>query len=74
VSARVAVVVPVHGNEATLPALAARLATALGDRTWRLRLVVDASPDGSAGKVASLPRNPASASPCCRSTVGSTRR
>jgi hypothetical protein len=54
VSARVAVVVPVHGNEATLPALAARLATALGDRTWRLRLVVDASPDGSAAVAAEL--------------------
>lgn len=44
----VVVVVPVHGNEATLRPLAARLAAALGNRDWRLRLVVDASPDGSA--------------------------
>lgn len=43
----VAVVVPVYGNEATLPALAARVAGALGDRPWRLRLVVDGSPDAS---------------------------
>jgi glycosyltransferase involved in cell wall biosynthesis len=45
---RVAVVVPVYGNAATLPALAERLATALAGRDWRLRLVVDASPDDSA--------------------------
>lgn len=43
----VAVVVPVHGNEATLPALADRIEAALEGRPWRLRLVVDASPDGS---------------------------
>jgi polyisoprenyl-phosphate glycosyltransferase len=44
---RVAVVSPVHGNAATLPALAGRLATALAGRHWRLRLVIDASPDDS---------------------------
>jgi glycosyltransferase involved in cell wall biosynthesis len=38
----------VYGNEATLAPLAARLAEALAGRTWRLRLVVDASPDDSA--------------------------
>lgn len=45
----VAVVTPVYGNAATLAALAARLAAAL-DRAgfrWRLRFVVDASPDDS---------------------------
>lgn len=46
---RVAVVTPVYGNESTLEELAARLAAAL-DRArlpWRLRFVVDASPDAS---------------------------
>jgi glycosyltransferase involved in cell wall biosynthesis len=51
---RVAVVVPVYGNEATLRPLAARLATALGGWEWRLRLVVDASPDGSAAVASAL--------------------
>jgi hypothetical protein len=45
---RVAVVVPVYGNEPTLRPLAARLAVALDGRDWRLRLVIDASPDDSA--------------------------
>jgi glycosyltransferase involved in cell wall biosynthesis len=45
---RVAVVVPVHGNEPTLRPLAARLAAALDGRNWRLRFVIDASPDRSA--------------------------
>jgi glycosyltransferase involved in cell wall biosynthesis len=45
---RIAVVVPVYRNEPTLRPLAARLATALDGRDWRLRLVVDASPDDSA--------------------------
>ncbi|SNX96232.1 undecaprenyl-phosphate 4-deoxy-4-formamido-L-arabinose transferase [Geodermatophilus sabuli] len=45
---RVAVVVPVYRNEATLVPLAQRLAAALEGRSWRLRLVVDASPDDSA--------------------------
>ncbi len=43
----VVVVVPVHGNEATLPELAGRIAAALDGRRWRLRLVIDASPDRS---------------------------
>ncbi|HVF14467.1 MAG TPA: glycosyltransferase [Acidimicrobiales bacterium] len=43
----VAVVTPVYGNEATLPELVRRLAAALAGRTWRLRIVVDASPDAS---------------------------
>jgi glycosyltransferase involved in cell wall biosynthesis len=44
---RLAVVTPVHGNATTLPALADRLAAALAGRSWRLRLVIDASPDDS---------------------------
>ena len=42
------VVVPVYGNEATLAELVARLDAALAGRDWRLRFVVDASPDDSA--------------------------
>jgi polyisoprenyl-phosphate glycosyltransferase len=45
---RVAVVVPVYRNAATLEALVARLGKALAGRDWRLRLVVDACPRGSA--------------------------
>ena len=45
---RVAVVVPVYGNAPTLRALATRLAATLDGRDWRLRLVIDASPDDSA--------------------------
>ena len=45
---RVAVVVPVYGNATTLQPLTAGSATALDGRHWRLRLVVDASPDDSA--------------------------
>jgi glycosyltransferase involved in cell wall biosynthesis len=45
---RVAVVVPVYRNETTLEPLAERLAGALAGRDWRLRLVIDASPDDSA--------------------------
>ena len=44
---RIAVVVPVYGNADTLRPLAARLDAALAERDWRLRLVVDASPDDS---------------------------
>ena len=44
---RVAVIVPVHGNAATLRVLTERLGAALAGRTWRLRLVIDASPDDS---------------------------
>jgi hypothetical protein len=43
----VAVVTPVYGNEATLPELVRRLDAALDGRSWRLRMVVDASPDAS---------------------------
>jgi polyisoprenyl-phosphate glycosyltransferase len=50
----VAVVVPVYGNAATLRPLADRLAAALTGRDWRLRLVVDASPDDSAAVAADL--------------------
>lgn len=50
----VAVVVPVYGNEATLRPLAERLTAALTGRDWRLRLVVDASPDGSAAVARAL--------------------
>jgi glycosyltransferase involved in cell wall biosynthesis len=51
---RVAVVVPVYRNAATLPALVDRLCAALAGRDWRLRLVVDACPAGSAGVARSL--------------------
>ncbi|PRY47836.1 undecaprenyl-phosphate 4-deoxy-4-formamido-L-arabinose transferase [Geodermatophilus tzadiensis] len=51
---RVAVVVPVYGNAATLRPLAHRLAAALAGRDWRLRLVVDASPDDSLAVAAAL--------------------
>ena len=51
---RIAVVVPVYRNAATLEPLAARLAAALADRDWRLRLVVDACPAGSADVALSL--------------------
>ena len=51
---RVAVVVPVHGNEATLGPLAARLGAALEGRDWRLRLVIDASPDDSGAVAGAL--------------------
>jgi polyisoprenyl-phosphate glycosyltransferase len=51
---RVAVVVPVYRNAATLEPLAARLGAALAGRDWRLRLVVDACPAGSADVALSL--------------------
>jgi len=54
VAPRIAVVVPVHGNEATLRPLAARLAAALAGRPWRLRFVIDASPDDSAAVARAL--------------------
>jgi polyisoprenyl-phosphate glycosyltransferase len=50
----VAVVVPVYGNAETLRPLAARLGAALAGHDWRLRLVVDASPDDSAAVAAGL--------------------
>ncbi|MFC5139950.1 glycosyltransferase [Actinomycetospora rhizophila] len=43
----VAVVVPVHRNAATLGELVRRVAGALEGRSWRVRLVVDACPEGS---------------------------
>ncbi len=52
---RVAVVSPVYGNAPTLAALADRLGAALAGHDWRLRLVVDASPDDSAAVAAALP-------------------
>jgi glycosyltransferase involved in cell wall biosynthesis len=55
-TAEVAVVVPVYRNADTLDPLAARLAAALTGREWRLRLVVDASPDDSAGVAQRLSR------------------
>ncbi len=53
-SRRISVVVPVYANEATLRPLARRLAAALEGRDWRLRLVIDASPDDSAVAAAAL--------------------
>ena len=60
-----AVVVPVYRNADTLPELVRRIGTALGDRPWRLRLVVDASPDASAAVAEGL----AAAEPRVRVTV-----
>ena len=54
---RVAVVVPVYRNAATLRPLAERLAAALQGRDWRLRLVVDASPDDSSTVARGLARS-----------------
>jgi polyisoprenyl-phosphate glycosyltransferase len=51
---RVAVVVPVYRNETTLRPLATRVATALSGWPWRLRFVIDASPDHSAAVAADL--------------------
>ncbi|NEK84729.1 glycosyltransferase [Blastococcus saxobsidens] len=51
---RVAVVVPVYRNADTLRPLAERLAGALEGRDWRLRLVIDASPDDSAAVAGEL--------------------
>ncbi|MET0741421.1 MAG: glycosyltransferase [Candidatus Nanopelagicales bacterium] len=51
---RVSAVVPVHGNEGTLEPLTHRLAAVLTGYDWRLRFVVDASPDGSAVVASSL--------------------
>ncbi len=51
---RVAVVVPVYANAATLRPLAQRLAAALDGRDWRLRFVIDASPDDSAAVAGGL--------------------
>jgi glycosyltransferase involved in cell wall biosynthesis len=53
---RVAVVTPVYLNEPTLPELAERVAAALdgAGRPWRMRFVVDASPDASLAVAAAL--------------------
>ena len=73
-SVRVAVVVPVYGNAATLAPLVDRLAAALAGRAWRLRLVVDASPDDSArSRAGSPPPTRGSRSPCWRVNVGQHR-
>lgn len=50
----VAVVVPVYKSAATLTELAERVAAALSGRPWRLRLVIDASPDESRAAARSL--------------------
>jgi glycosyltransferase involved in cell wall biosynthesis len=55
---RVAVVVPVYGNETTLRPLVTRLAAALADHDWSVRLVVDASPEGSAEVARELAADP----------------
>ena len=55
---RVAVVVPVYGNEVTLEPLVTRLAAALADHDWSVRLVVDASPDRSAAVATRLAADP----------------
>ena len=60
-----AVVVPVYRNAATLEPLTERLAAALAGRDWRLRLVVDACPSGSADAAARL----AAVDPRVRATV-----
>ena len=71
---RVAVVVPVYRNAETLEPLAARLATALAGRDWRLRFVVDASPDDSAGVAARLAeREPRVAATFLMENVGQHR-
>ena len=63
----VAVITPVYRNEDTLPELARRLASALEGRTWRLRMVIDASPDASLAVARALaaadPRIAVSAAP-----------
>jgi mannosyltransferase len=59
------VVVPVYRNAGTLEALVERLAAALDGRDWRLRLVVDASPDDSAD----VARELAAADPRVAATV-----
>jgi glycosyltransferase involved in cell wall biosynthesis len=46
-AAPVALIVPVYGNAATLGRLVERVVAALGGRPWRLRFVIDASPDDS---------------------------
>src|SRR3712207_2387102 len=52
--ARVSVVVPVREDAGTLRPLADRLAAALTGRDWHLRLVIDASTDGSTAVAGAL--------------------
>jgi polyisoprenyl-phosphate glycosyltransferase len=56
VTPSIAVIVPVYGNASTLRPLVERLSAALADRPWRLRFVIDASPDDSAAVAADLTR------------------
>lgn len=70
---RVAVVVPVHGNEATLRPLVGRLAAALQEHDWSVRLVVDASPDGSAGVARELAADPRVVAQVLERNVGQHR-
>ncbi len=71
---RVAVVVPVYRNAETLEALAARLAAALDGRSWRLRFVVDGSPDCSARVAGDLAaRDPRIAATVLTANVGQHR-
>jgi polyisoprenyl-phosphate glycosyltransferase len=44
----------VYGNAATLACLTERVAAAISNRPWRLRFVIDASPDASADVAARL--------------------
>jgi glycosyltransferase involved in cell wall biosynthesis len=69
VSTRLAVVVPVYRNGATLRALAGRLGAAL-DNPWTLRFVVDACPEGGAAAAIAL----AAADPRIRATVLSSNQ
>ncbi len=50
----ISIVVPTYNEAASLPALAGRLATALGGRQWELVVVDDGSPDGTADLAASM--------------------
>lgn len=50
----VAVVTPVYKNASTLAELSRRVAAALHGREWRLRFVVDASPDDSLAVASAL--------------------
>jgi glycosyltransferase involved in cell wall biosynthesis len=70
---RVAVVVPVYGNETTLRPLVAQLGAALAGHDWSVRLVVDASPDGSAEVARELADDPRVVAQVLPSNVGQHR-
>lgn len=70
---KVAVVVPVYGNEATLEPLVGRLAAALTGHDWTVRLVVDASPDGSATVARRLADDPRVVAQVLHRNVGQHR-